>query len=103
MKLKKKITDHTHNEYIFTAEFNKLAADVFNARLSPANLVTKTDFDNKLSCLNTKIVLNKTRDLSIEKELEKLNTFDISYFRGKNYFEEYGTQNCLYFNQWVSI
>ena len=36
-------------------EFNKLAADVFNARLSQANLVTKTDFDDKLSNLNRKI------------------------------------------------
>ena len=27
--------------------------------------------------------------------MEKLNTFDISYFRGKNYFEEDGTQNLF--------
>ena len=30
-------------------EFNTLAADVFNARLAQANLITKTDFDAKLS------------------------------------------------------
>ena len=39
---------------ITTPEFNTLAADVFNARLAEAILVTKTDFDAKLSSLNRK-------------------------------------------------
>ena len=29
--------------------------------------------------------------------MKKLNTFDISYFHGKNYFEEDGTQNWFVF------
>ena len=29
-------------------EFNKSAADIFNARIAEANLITKTDFDAKL-------------------------------------------------------
>ena len=37
---KKKLTDHNHGKYITTPEFNTLAADVFNARLAQANLVT---------------------------------------------------------------
>ena len=41
-----------------TPEFNVLAADVFNSRLAQANLITKTDFDTKLSSLNRKIVKN---------------------------------------------
>ena len=32
-KLKKKLTDHNHDRYITTPEFNTLAADVFNATL----------------------------------------------------------------------
>ena len=28
---------------------------------------------------------------------KKLNTFDLSYFHGKNYFEEDGTQNWFVF------
>ena len=44
----KKLTDHNHDKYITTPEFNTLAADVFNARLAQANLITKTDFDAKL-------------------------------------------------------
>ena len=48
-----------------------------------------------------KIVLNKTKYLAIEKELKKLNTFDLRYFRGKNYFEEDGTQNWFVFQSMV--
>ena len=33
---------------VATSEFNTLAANVFNARLAHANLITKTDFDAKL-------------------------------------------------------
>ena len=36
-----------------------LAADVFNARLAQANLITKTDFDAKLPSLNRRTTANK--------------------------------------------
>ena len=52
IEIENKLTDHNHDKYIDTSEFNKLAADVFNARLAQANLITKTDFDAKLSSLN---------------------------------------------------
>ena len=52
----KKLTDHNHDKYITTPEFNTLAASVFNARLSQANLITKTDFDAKLSSLNRRLL-----------------------------------------------
>ena len=57
-----------------------ILTSVFNARLAQANLITKPDFDVKLSSLNRKITSNKTRDLLVENELIKLNTFDLSYF-----------------------
>ena len=47
-KIENKLNNHNHDKYITTSEFNNLAADVFNARLAQANLVTKTDFDAKL-------------------------------------------------------
>ena len=50
----KKITDHNHDRYITTPEFNNLAAGVFDARLKQADSVTKTDFDIKLRSLNQK-------------------------------------------------
>ena len=63
-----------------------LYVDVFNERLAQANLVTKTDFDAKLSGLNKKITENKTKDLLVENEFKKLKTFDSSYFRGKSWY-----------------
>ena len=63
-----------------------LYVDVFNERLAQANLVTKTDFDAKLSGLNKKITENKTKDLLVENELKKLKTFDSSYFRDKSWY-----------------
>ena len=53
-KIEKKMTDHKHDKYITTPEFNKLAPENFAARLAQANLTAKTDFDNKLSSLNKK-------------------------------------------------
>ena len=38
--------------YITTPEFNKLTAENFTARLAQGNLITKTEFDAKLSSLN---------------------------------------------------
>ena len=87
-EIEKKL-DHNHDKYITTTEFNKLATDAYNIRIVQANLVKKTDFDNKLSNLNRKIVSNKTKDISIAEEL--------SYFHGKNYFDEDGDQNYYIF------
>ena len=75
-----KLNNHNHNKYVAISEFNTLAADVFNARLAQANLITKTDFDAKLSSLNKKITANQTQHF--------LNDNDLSYYRGKQYFDE---------------
>ena len=93
----KKLTDHNHDKYISTPEFNNLAVDVFNERLVQVNMVTKTDFDAKLSSLNGKITINQTKHLLVENEFKKLKTFNSSYFRRKSHFKEDGTQNYLVF------
>ena len=54
-EIENKVNNNNHDKYIDTSEFNKLAADVFNARLAQANLTKTTDFDTKLSNLNRKI------------------------------------------------
>ena len=41
------LSNHNHDKYVATSELNTLAANVFNARLAQANLITKTDFDAK--------------------------------------------------------
>ena len=96
-EIENKLNNHNHDKYIDTPEFNKLAADVFNVRLVQANLITRTEFVAKLSSLNRKVTANKSRHLLVENELNKLKTFDSSYFTGKIHFEEDGTQNYLVF------
>ena len=81
-----KLTKHNHHKYIDTSEFNKLAADVFNARLAQVNLIT-----------NIKITNNKSKHLLVENELKKLKTFDSSYFIGKSHFDEDGAENYVVF------
>ena len=97
VRLKKKLTDPDHDKYITTPEFNTLATNAFNARLAQANLVTKTNFEAKLSSRSRKTDANKSKHLLVEKELKKPKTFDSSYFIGKSDFEEDGTQNYLIF------
>ena len=76
-EIENKLNNHNHDKYITTPEFNTLAADVFNARLAQANLVTKTDFDNTVSSPDSKIAANIAKNRSIENELKKLKTFDL--------------------------
>ena len=54
--IENKLNNHNHDKHIDTSEFNKLAADVFNARLVQANLITKRNFDAKLSNLKLKLL-----------------------------------------------
>ena len=86
-EIENKLSNHNHDKYIDPPEFNKLAANVFNARLAQANLVTKTDFDDKLSNLNRKITKNKTDHVLVQNGLKKLKTFDLVH------------KIILYFNQ----
>ena len=55
----------------------------FDSKLAQANVITKRNFDAKI--------------IELENNIKKLQTFDSSYFRGKNYFDEDGTQNYLVF------
>ena len=64
-EIENKLNNHNHAKYIETSEFNKSAVDVFNSRITQANLVTKTGFDAKLSSLNRKVTQNKTEHLFV--------------------------------------
>ena len=98
VKLKKKLTDHSHDKYITTQELNTLAASVFNARLAKAKLTTRTDFDARLSSLNRKITANKSKHLLVENEINRLKQLSLDYFVGKILFDrEDGRQNYLVF------
>ena len=71
-EIENKLNNHNQDKCIDTSEFNKLAVDIFNAKIAQANFVTKTDFDAKLSSLNRKITSNKTKHVLVENELKKL-------------------------------
>ena len=50
-----------------------------------------------MSSLNRKTTENKTKNVLVKNELNKLKTFDSSYFIGKSHFKEDGTQHYLVF------
>ena len=55
------------------------------------------EFDAKMSSLNIKITASKSKHLLVENGLNKLKTFDSSYFIWKSHFDEGGAQNYLVF------
>ena len=64
-ELEKKLTDHNHDKYITAPEFYIWVTIAFNARLAQADLITKANIDAKLSSLNRKIMLNKSKHLLV--------------------------------------
>ena len=44
-----------------------------------------------------KITSNKIKQVVVENEFKKLETFDLIYFRGKSHFEDDGNQNYFLF------
>ena len=83
---------------MITPEFSTSAADVFNARLAQAYLITKT-----ILMLNCQVFIEKLPQINQYVCLLKMNwksqkTFDSSYFRGKSHFvDNDGTENYLVF------
>ena len=114
-------TDHNHDKYINTQDFNKLTSESFNARLAKsdlaskrdiANFVKKTDFDDKLKNMNKNVTSNKTKHAIVENELNELSekvkaistkglTKDLinkfSILNGAKYFSSGIFQNYLVF------
>ena len=63
---------------------NKFVSDTgFDSKLAQANVITKRNFDAKI--------------IEVKNNVKKLQTFNSGWFRGKNYFDEDGTQNYLVF------
>ena len=68
-EIENNLNNHNHDKYTTTPEFNNLATYIFNASLAQANLVAKTNFDSTVSSLDKKIATNKTKNESIDNEL----------------------------------
>ena len=60
-EIEKKVSDHNHDKYITTSEFNRLTTENFKARLAQANLITKADLDTELKKISDRVTSNKTR------------------------------------------
>ena len=58
-EIEKKLTDHDHDKYITTSEFNTLAASVFNARLAQLGLITR-----QILMLNYQILIEKSLQIN---------------------------------------
>ena len=83
-----------HDKYITTPEFNKLTSEHFTARLKQTDLVTKSDFDERLTSINKRITSNKTKYLNLQKKLKSLISKDYEFFLSRIYFKcNYGSQN----------
>ena len=82
-------------KYITTQEFT-LTAENFAARLKQADLVNKTDFNNKLTSFNRRITSNKTKHLEVQKKLNSLIRKDYNFFVGRICFTSNGgSQNTF--------
>ena len=81
-EIEKKIPGH--EKYITTNDFNKFLGTIFDERLKQAKLATGND-------LNTVV----QRAIKNEEKIEKLQTFHLSYFLGKNVFGDDGFQNIF--------
>ena len=84
-------------KYLTTQKFIKLTIENFAARLTQTNLVSKTDFDNKLISFNRKITSNKTKYSEVLKKLNSLTTKNYNFFLGRIYFTKNdGSQNTFF-------
>ena len=89
-----------NSQYITTQEFNMLTAEKFAARLKQADLVNKTDFDNKLTSFNRRITSNKTKYLEVPKKINSVKTEDYNLLQAKFILQIIiNCKTCLFFNQ----
>ena len=73
-------------------DFNTKVTEIEDKISNNSSVVKKTDFDTKLN--------NRSKHLLVENELKKLKAFDLSYFRGEDYF---GDNNINYLVFEVSL
>ena len=88
-----------NSKYITTQKFNKLTVENLEARLKQADLVNKTDFDNKLASFNKRITSNKTKHLKVRKKINVLITKDYNFLSGRIYFTSNGGSQNIFVYQ----
>ena len=103
LTLKKTFTDHNHDKYITTPEFNRFLTEVFDEILKQGNLVTKTDLDDKLKTQIKTNDLNKTKHLLVENEFKKLQTYDSIILEAKVILKKMVHKIIQYSSQYTDI
>ena len=96
-EVKDRVPDHS--KYITTQELNKLTAENVAARLTQANLVNKTDFDNKLIRFNRKYTSSKTKYLKVLGKLNSLPAKDYDLISDRMYFTSNGGSQNTFVSQ----
>ena len=96
-EVKDRVPDHS--KYITTQELNKLTAENVAARLTQANLVNKTDFDNKLIRFNRKYTSSKTKYLKVIGKLNSLPAKDYDLISDRMYFTSNGGSQNTFVSQ----
>ena len=96
-EVENKIPDYA--KYIANQELNKSTAENFAARLTQANSVSKTDFDNKLISFNRKVTSNKRKYLEDLIKLNNLTTKYYNFLLGRMYFTSNDGSQITFVNQ----
>ena len=96
-EVENKIPDYA--KYIANQELNKSTAENFAARLTQANSVSKTDFDNKLISFNRKFTSNKRKYLEVLIKLNNLTTKYYNFLLGRMYFTSNDGSQITFVNQ----
>ena len=96
-EVENKIPDYA--KYIANQELNKSTAENFVARLTQANSVSKTDFDNKLISFNRKFTSNKRKYLEVLIKLNNLTTKYYNFLLGRMYFTSNDGSQITFVNQ----
>ena len=96
-EVENKIPDYA--KYIANQELNKSTAENFAARLTQANSVSKTDFDNKLINFNRKFTSNKRKYLEVLIKLNNLTTKYYNFLLGRMYFTSNDGSQITFVNQ----
>ena len=91
----------TFRLHFTTSDYNKVMGEILNTKIKEKGLVDKSDisefidnsdFDKKMVILVAKAELKSEED-----KITKLQTFELSCFRGESNFEDDETQNYLVF------
>ena len=77
-----------HDKHNTTSEFDKLAGSIFDTKLKHANLATNSDVNTVEQCTN------KTKN-----KMEKVQTFNLSYFLSKKFSVKIVFKFYLFINQ----